>query len=53
MPETIVVMEPDLISFDCWLASNPDEEEVRRWLRSIEAYFNRKDQVKREEDGKA
>lgn len=31
----IVVIEPDLISFDLWLASNPNEESVRRWLMAI------------------
>ena len=37
----IIVTEPDLTTFEIWLASNPDERDVRRWLMAIEAYYAR------------
>jgi hypothetical protein len=43
MLDQIVVTEPDLLAFELWLASNPDEEAVRRWLMAVEAYYARRE----------
>lgn len=36
-----LVKEPDLLSFEIWLASNPNEDKVERWLRAVEAFYMR------------
>lgn len=47
MLEHINVDEPDLTTFEVWLASDPKEEDVRRWLMAIEAYYARIDELSR------
>lgn len=42
MPEMVMVDEPDLLNLEIWLASNPPEDKVDRWLMAIIAYFMRK-----------
>lgn len=39
--ERVLVKEPDLTTFELWLASNPPYADVARWLAAIEGYMTR------------